>query len=141
MVEKGKLQQGFPSHFSIVVASDLRNAVHTEARKVPDSAGFPQALEDSRPVRSLQSFRAVYFQSESRGLKPDVHVRKPRITQKETKLKKNVGSFKGFFFVVVLCFGLVFVFLFETMYLKANCPVAWEQVFRSKIIDFYYLVG
>lgn len=140
-MEKGKLQQGFLSHLSIVVASDLRNAVHTEARKVPDSAGFPPALEDWRPVRSLQSFRAVYFQSESKGAEVRrVHVGKPRITQKETKLKKNVGSFKGFFFLV-LCFGLVFVFLFETMYLKANCPVAWEQVFRSKIIDFYYLVG
>lgn len=62
--------------------------------------------------------------------------------KKKTKLKKNVGSFKGFFFFfLVLCFVFVFVFLFETMYLKANCPVAWEQVFRSKIIDFYYLVG
>jgi hypothetical protein len=40
-VEKGKLQQGFLSLLSIVVASDLRNEVHTEARKVPDSAGFP----------------------------------------------------------------------------------------------------
>lgn len=29
-----------------------------------------------------------------------------------------------------------FVFLFETMYLKANCHIALEQVFRSKIIDF-----
>lgn len=39
----------------------------------------------------------------------------------------DVSRFFGYFFV--------FFLLFETMYLKADCHIAWEQVFRSKIID------
>ena len=74
----------------------------------------PPALEDSRPVRSLQNFRAIYFQSESRGLTPDVHVRKPRIAQKKTKTKEKCWKFQGVFFFF-FWFCVLFLFLFFSL--------------------------